>query len=127
MRFYITELEYILDVCFNPFVTTKLHKLDMIADSNLPAFSGFETFKDLVEELKVAPAANDSLRSRANSLVNSTINESDSAEDVELRKILLNVLAKRMNIGIGAKLINKAVGKELIPDPYLMLASDDQK
>jgi DNA ligase-1 len=32
-----------------------------------------------------------------------------------------------MNIGIGAKLINKAVGRELIPDPSVMLASDDQK
>lgn len=32
-----------------------------------------------------------------------------------------------MNIGIGAKLINKAVGRELVPDPSVMLASDDQK
>jgi DNA ligase-1 len=121
------ELEYILDVCFNPFVTTKLHKLDMISDLDLPEFPGFDTFRNLIEELKSAPAANDSLRSRANALVNSTINESDSAEDVELRKILMKILAKRMNIGIGAKLINKAIGKELIPDPSLMLASDDQK
>jgi DNA ligase-1 len=39
----------------------------------------------------------------------------------------MKILTKRMNIGIGAKLINKAVGKELIPDPSVMLASDDQK
>jgi hypothetical protein len=32
-----------------------------------------------------------------------------------------------MNIGVGAKLINKAVGKELIPDPSLMLAEDYHK
>lgn len=32
-----------------------------------------------------------------------------------------------MNIGIGAKLINKAVNRELIPDPSLMLATDDHK
>lgn len=121
------ELEYILDVCFNPFVTTKLHKLDLTSDLGLSDFPGFETFRDLVEDLKKAPAANDSLRSRANSLINSTINEADSHEDVELRKILMKILTKRMNIGIGAKLINKAVGKELIPDPSLMLATDDQK
>ena len=30
-----------------------------------------------------------------------------------------------MNISLGAKLINKAVGSELIPDPSLMLAKDD--
>jgi DNA ligase 1 len=47
--------------------------------------------------------------------------------DIALRDILMKILTKRMNIGIGAKLINKAVGRELIPDASLMLASDDQK
>jgi DNA ligase-1 len=32
-----------------------------------------------------------------------------------------------MNIGIGAKLINKALGYELIPDPSVMLATDDHE
>jgi DNA ligase-1 len=32
-----------------------------------------------------------------------------------------------MNIGIGAKLINKALGYELVPDPSVMLATDDQE
>ena len=118
---------YILDVCFNPFITTKLHKLDLSEDIEVPNFPGFETFKSLVEDLKKAPAANDSLRSRANSLINSRITEENLAEDIELRNILMKILTKRMNIGIGAKLINKAVGRELVPDPSLMLASDDQK
>ena len=121
------EMLYILDVCFNPFITTKLHKLDLHQSLEVPEFPGFETFKSLVEDLKKAPAANDSLRSRANSLINSTINEENLAEDMDLRGILMKILTKRMNIGIGAKLINKAVGRELIPDPSLMLASDDQK
>jgi len=121
------EMLYILDVCFNPFITTKLHKLDLHQSLEVPEFPGFETFKNLVEDLKKAPAANDSLRSRANALINSTINEENLAEDMDLRVILMKVLTKRMNIGIGAKLINKAVGKELIPDPSVMLASDDQK
>lgn len=118
---------YILDVCFNPFITTKLHKLDLHQSLEVPEFPGFDTFKNLVEDLKKAPAANDSLRSRANALINSTINEKNLAEDMDLRVILMKVLTKRMNIGIGAKLINKAVGRELIPDPSVMLASDDQK
>jgi DNA ligase-1 len=118
---------YILDVCFNPFITTKLHKLEMSNEIIEEEFPGFETFKSLIEDLKKAPAANDSLRSRANHLINCTIKEEDLAEDINLRIILMKILTKRMNIGIGAKLINKTVGRELIPDPSLMLASDDQK
>ena len=118
---------YILDVCFNPFITTKLHKLEMSNEIIEEDFPGFETFKDLIEDLKKAPAANDALRARANHLINCTIKEEDLAEDINLRIILMKILTKRMNIGIGAKLINKTVGRELIPDPSLMLASDDQK
>jgi len=121
------EMLYILDVCFNPFITTKLHKLEMSNEIIEEEFPGFETFKSLIEDLKKAPAANDSLRSRANHLINCTIKEEDLAEDISLRIILMKILTKRMNIGIGAKLINKTVGRELIPDPSLMLASDDQK
>ena len=121
------EMLYILDVCFNPFITTKLHKLEMSNEIIEEEFPGFETFKDLVEDLKKAPAANDALRARANHLINCTIKEEDLAEDINLRIILMKILTKRMNIGIGAKLINKAIGRELIPDPSLMLASDDQK
>jgi DNA ligase-1 len=123
------EMLYILDVCFNPFVTTKLHKLEIEKSRGIippPPFPGFKAFKDLVEDLKKAPAANDSLRQRANFLINTKIDE-DSKMDLLLRDILMKILTKRMNIGIGAKLINKAVGNELIPDPSLMLASDDQK
>ena len=121
------EMLYILDVCFNPFITTKLHKLEMSNEIIEEEFPGFETFKSLIEDLKKAPAANDALRSRANHLINCTIKEEDLAEDINLRIILMKILTKRMNIGIGAKLINKTVGRELIPDPSLMLASDDQK
>ena len=121
------EMLYILDVCFNPFITTKLHKLEMSDSICEIGFPGFETFKTLIEDLKRAPAANDSLRARANFLINCTVNEEDLAEDIGLRVILMKILTKRMNIGIGAKLINKTVGRELIPDPSVMLASDDQK
>jgi DNA ligase 1 len=123
------EMLYIIDVCFNPFLTTKLHKLEMEKTRGIippSVFPGFQIFKDLVEDLKKAPAANDFLRQRANFLIN-TILSDDPREDVLLRGILMKILTKRMNIGIGAKLINKAVGRELVPDPSVMLASDDQK
>jgi DNA ligase-1 len=115
------ELEYILSICFDPFVTTKLHKLEYgdAASNENPEL--FKEFVNLCEELKKAPAINDNLRSKAERLVEST------GYHTELNKVLAKVLTKRMNIGVGAKLINKAVGKELIPDPSLMLAEDDHK
>ncbi len=117
------DLSYIFDICFNPFVTTKLHKLHISENPNCN--SDFSDFRNLVETLKSAPAANNSLRQEANDLVNTRI--TDDPDDYELRKILMKVLTKRMNVGIGAKLINKAVGSEVIPDPSLMLATDDQE
>lgn len=123
------EMLYIIDVCFNPFITTKLHKLEIEKIRGIippKEFPGFTQFKELLEDLKKAPAANDSLRQRANFLINTRI-DSDPIKDLELREILMKILTKRMNIGIGAKLINKAIGKEIIPDPSLMLASDNQK
>lgn len=120
------KMEYILDTCFNPFVTTKLHKLNFPEKSNSTNPNLWEDFRDLVEDLKKAPAANDSLRTRAEKLLEAKLSEEES-EDTELRKNLMKILTKRMNIGIGAKLINKAVNRELIPDPSLMLATDDHK
>ena len=115
---------YLLDVCFNPFVTTKLHKISFNETLSEMNPNIWQEFNGLVEELKTAPAANDSLRRRAQDLVSYRISDDDS-EDLQLREILMKIITKRMNIGIGAKLINKAVGRELIPDPSLMLATDD--
>lgn len=120
------RFSYMLDVCYNPFITTKLHKIafnESLSDSNP---NHWEDFKTLIEELKTAPAANDSLRNRAQNLISQKISD-DPAEDLELRTVLMKILTKRMNIGIGAKLINKAVKRELIPDPSLMLATDDHE
>lgn len=124
------KMLYLLDVCFNPFVTTKIHKLDAdVSRLNRISYEGnedifWDTLVELIEDLKKAPAANDSLRSRASSILNYEFSR-DPDKDLEIRKILGKVLSKRMNIGIGAKLINKAVGREIIPDPSLMLATDD--
>lgn len=120
------ELKYILDICFNPFVTTKLHKLpssEILLESN---HNLWEDFRSLLEELKIAPAANDNLRGRACDLISTRISN-DPQEDTELRSVLMKIITKRMNIGIGAKLINKALGYELIPDPSVMLATDDHE
>jgi DNA ligase-1 len=115
------ELETIIRISFDPFLTTKLHKLEVLPESSndLPT-DAFPTLKDLSERLFAAPAANDSLRKEAHDLVNR------SPLSHEQRKMLAKILTKRVNIGIGAKLINKALGKSLVPDPSLMLAEDDE-
>lgn len=115
------ELEYILAICFDPFITTKLHKIDFEDRDCKENSNLYPEFVSLCEELKKAPAINDNLRTKAARLIEST------GYHAELKKVFAKVLTKRMNIGIGAKLINKAVGKELIPDPSLMLAEDDHK
>ena len=121
----LTErFSYMLDVCYNPFVTTKLHRISFNEHIDGNNHNHWDDFVKLVEELKKAPAANDLLRGRAQLLISQKISD-DPAEDIELRGILMKILTKRMNIGIGAKLINKAVSRDLIPDPSLMLATDD--
>lgn len=124
------EMIYILDICFNPFVTTKLHKLNLTPDQPARQYASdpsefWRLFVSLLEDLKNAPAANDYLRGRAQDLLNYSF-DSNPELDIETRKTLMKILTKRMNIGIGAKIINKAVGRELVPDPSLMLATDDQ-
>jgi len=44
------KLEYILDTCFNPFVTTKLHKLNFPTHSKEHNPNLWEEFKDLIEK-----------------------------------------------------------------------------
>ena len=118
---YSKELEYLLKVALDPFLTTKLHKLPALEESPYQLDGDiFERFKDLTSKLFNAPAANDKLREEAFEIVNCY------PLTFEERKILGKVLTKRLNIGIGAKLINKSFCKEVIPDPSLMLALDDE-
>lgn len=118
---YSTVLEYLLKVALDPFLTTKLHKLEVLEKSPYQVdHDTFEKFKDLTGRLFLAPAPNDKFREEAFEIVNC------SNLPYEHRKMLGKVLTKRLNIGIGAKLINKAFGKDVIPDPSLMLAEDDE-
>lgn len=119
---YSRELEYLLKVALDPFLTTKLHKLPVLEESPyiLPNLELFDRFKELTKKLFEAPAANDKLREEAFEIANCYDLSFDE------KKILGKVLTKRLNIGIGAKLINKAFNKEIIPDPSLMLAQDDE-
>ena len=114
------EMDYILQICYNPFITTKLNKIDYnktnkdTIDPDL-----FNNFKTLIEDLRYSPSANNAHRDKAYNLI------TNSGLSPELQKMLGRIFTKNMNIGLGAKLINKAFGNEVIPDPSLMLAQDD--
>jgi len=111
------ELEFLLEVAYNPFITTKLNKLDMEVGIVFGTSDTFKAVKDLVEKLKNAKAANKELREEAAWVI--------SSFPSEVQQTLSDVLTKNLNIGIQAKSINKAVGRELIPNPSLMLSEDD--
>ena len=111
------ELEFLLEVAYNPFITTKLNKLDMSEPIVFGTSDTFEAVKNLVEKLKNAKAANKDLREQAIWVI--------SSFPSEVQQTLCDVITKNLNIGIQAKSINKAVGRELIPNPSLMLSEDD--
>jgi hypothetical protein len=69
------KLSYLLDVCFNPFVTTKLHKINFLPEVTGSHEDLWGDFVSLVEELKKSPAANDQLRSRAEILVSHKLSD----------------------------------------------------
>lgn len=113
------ELEYLLEVAYNPFIVTKLNKLDMnLSDPvTFGTSDNFDAVKNLVDKLRKAKAANKELREEAIWVI--------SSFNPELQQTLYDVLTKNLNIGIQAKSINKAVGRQLIPNPSLMLSEDD--
>jgi DNA ligase-1 len=114
------EMDYIFQICYNPFITTKLNKVDYSPTTRAELSTTlFQDFQDLTEELRNAPSANNSHRDKACQLI------THSGLNPEQQKMLGRILTKNMNISLGAKLINKAVGSEIIPDPSLMLAKDD--
>ena len=88
-------LNYFLKVALNPFLTTKLHKLEVIENSPyFVDYDPFEKFQDLTSRLFNAPAANDKFREEAFELVNCI------DLPFEYRKMLGKILTKRLNIGI---------------------------
>lgn len=118
---YTPVMDYLLKIALNPFLTTKLSHIEILKEQPyLVSYDPYEKFQDLTKRLLESPAANNKLREEAFELINCT------PYDFETRKMILKVLTKSLNIGIGAKLINKGLGKQIIPDPSLMLAQDDE-
>jgi len=111
------DMQYLLDIAQNPFKTTKLNKIEI--PDGVDLFSTKSTFKDwcsLIEELLEAKSANNSYRERMSSIIKGMGLNKDQED------MLVKITTKNLNIGLGTKLINKAVGYNMIPDPSLMLA-----
>jgi DNA ligase-1 len=113
------ELEFMLEVAYNPFIITKLNKLELKPAGLFgdPVMPTFEQMQEFVLKLRKAKSANNQMRQEAADLI------LGFPEDV--RQVMVEVITKNLNIGIQAKSINKAVGRELIPNPSLMLSEDD--
>ena len=112
-------MQSFMQCAFNPFYRTKLNKLDYSESSvstDTGQLNGYKEFSDLMSTLLEAKAANNELRSEAINLVESF--------PPSVRKTLVDVMTKNLNIGIQAKSINKAIGENIIPTPGIMRAQD---
>ena len=112
-------MQSFMQCAFNPFYRTKLNKLDYSESSvstDTGQLNGYKEFSDLMSTLLDAKAANNELRSEAINLVESF--------PPSVRKTLVEVMTKNLNIGIQAKSINKAIGVNIIPTPGVMRAQD---
>lgn len=112
------ELEYILDVCFNPLVSTHLNKIEQTENNKIVEVS-FDCLVDLICKLKNARAVNDKLRQEVNDFIFSTKLGEREAD------MLSKIFTKNINIGIGRAIINTAFGYELISNNEMMKADDN--
>lgn len=111
------ELEYILNVALNQFKPTHLNTLAISA----PHFVGdhsFETFKALMDECMSVRACTLELKTKVKSFVDYYI-------DTDISNILTMIVTKNLNIGLGRKLVNKALGRQFLPTPEAQLADKD--
>jgi ATP-dependent DNA ligase len=112
------ELKYILNIAFNPFINTNLKVVKKGLE--YPGFKlTFEAFKEAMDELISHKAANDDLRNMISDIV-----WGDESLSKEQRDMLVKIVTKNLNIGIGVKLINKAFGDNFLPDNKMMKADD---
>jgi hypothetical protein len=92
--------------------TTKIHDTDDLTETDT-------TFVSLIGKLMAVRAVNNELRAEVEAYVNSY--------PKEYREMIGKVITKRVNIGIGVKEVNKALGFVLIPDVEIMKADSDIK
>ena len=116
------ELRYLLKVALDPFLTTRIAKLEASPQSF--KFAGayikqdFGSFQEFVQKMNDKKGITDEERQEYFQIVN-------SFPELWERELMVKIVTKSLNIGIGAKEINKAFGENLIPDAVIMKAESD--
>ncbi len=112
------EFRQILKYAFDPLLPTHINKIERIIAVRE---CNYKRFIDLMEKLISVVAVNNELRAYASDIVYNTNYMSS------LNEILEKIVTKKLNIGIGIKSINKALGEEVIFDLEMMKAEDDMR
>lgn len=109
--------DFVMRTAFDPQWVTHISKID-VNDTVVPS-DGYPTFRELVGRLMSVRAVNNVLRSETGVYV--------GRFPVENREMLVKVLTKAINIGLGVSSINKALGRVLIQDIEIMKAESEIK
>lgn len=117
---YSTVLEYFLKIALDPFIKTNINKIDVQRESITDIPTTIDSTKLVLTKLINSKAANNDLRAELHLALNG------AGLSYEEREMLGKIVSKSLNIGIGAKSVNKAVGKMLIPDVDVMLAESNE-
>lgn len=118
---YSDTLEYFLQVSLDPFIKTNINKIDVLRETINETPATIESTKSIMTKLINSKSANNLMRAELHQILNST------GLSFEEREMLGKIASKSLNIGIGAKLVNKAIGKALIPDLDVMLADSNEE
>ncbi len=116
------DLAYLLNVALNPFITTKINQLELYTAGGTPMDEVYciKLLKDTLEDLIYkSKAANTNHRETLSSII------PQLGYSIDEEEMLVKIVTKNFNIGLGGKLVNKALGKEFIPVPSLMLAKEE--
>lgn len=117
---YTDILEFFLQIGLDPFIKTNINKINIQQEPTCAEIS-FDQFKDTICKLTQAKAANNELRAEVFQILNS------NGFTLQEREMLGKIITKSLNIGMGAKSVNKAIGKAIIPDLSVMLAESDRE
>lgn len=107
--------DFVLKVGLDSMLVTHINAIKLVETESQGL--NLLSFYELVSRLISVRAVNNELRGLAADYVNSY--------PVKYRKILSKVLTKGLNIGMGVKEVNKALGRVLIQDIEIMKAESD--
>ena len=111
------ELRYLLQVAFDPFITTRIATVEIREKQTAEEWS-FEKVKTFIGERQERKGIDAIERTLYYTMVNGFSEQHE-------RDLMAKIITKSLNIGIGAKEINKAFGTNLIPDVVIMKAEDN--